>query len=79
MLFNTATSDSEEGVDIFDQKKITIMTYEMFYNLNRFVALRHDAKPEHYHYFDKYNGKTVIVKNAMRTLRDYHDYLIYVF
>nr|AIX47894.1 hypothetical protein [Lymantria dispar multiple nucleopolyhedrovirus]AJR20330.1 oorf-43 peptide [Lymantria dispar multiple nucleopolyhedrovirus]AMO27554.1 hypothetical protein [Lymantria dispar multiple nucleopolyhedrovirus]AMO27909.1 hypothetical protein [Lymantria dispar multiple nucleopolyhedrovirus]AMO65549.1 Orf-53 protein [Lymantria dispar multiple nucleopolyhedrovirus] len=78
MLSNT-TSDSDDVADIFDEKKVAILTYEKYHALNRFCFVRRDAERGAYHYMDKYNGKAVIVKRPMKTFDDYNDYLVYVF
>ncbi|UOQ18831.1 hypothetical protein [Olene mendosa nucleopolyhedrovirus] len=78
-MTSNITSDSDDVADIFDEKRVAILTYDNYHALNRFRFVRRDAARGDYHYMDKYNGQAVIVKRPMKTFDDYRDYLVYVF
>nr|UPO71106.1 orf40 [Trichoplusia ni single nucleopolyhedrovirus] len=75
----STTSVSNGGADIFERKKIKLLSYDEYHQLSRFKFIKFDSLTDKYFYYDKYTQTEVSTSRSIVTLNDYPDYLFLVY
>nr|AOL56480.1 hypothetical protein [Chrysodeixis includens nucleopolyhedrovirus] len=75
----STTSVSNEGADIFERKKIKLLSYDEYYQMLRYKFVKFDSAVNKYFYYDKYTQTEVSTSRPTVTLNDYPDYLFLVY
>nr|AGE61754.1 hypothetical protein [Chrysodeixis chalcites nucleopolyhedrovirus] len=73
------TSASNGDADIFERKKIKLLSYDEYHQLSRFKFVKFDSEYNKYFYYDKYTRTEVSSSRSIVTLNDYPDYLFLVY
>ncbi|ACF05333.1 hypothetical protein [Adoxophyes orana nucleopolyhedrovirus] len=72
-MSNTSTSDL--STDIFDKKKVKIITNIKYNELKRYKFVNIDENGD-YLYYDRLLEKNIVSHKKKKTIDDYHDYEI---